>query len=104
MAVYRLHRKEWEKGIRPVGEHSGSSSGSSWRKRRHVDDDVKGGDGSGSGDVRSGSQLVGGGGGRKGVSSGLSTVVRRGRGGVETSKWWKELGGRSGKSKGSMRL
>jgi len=87
--------------MRPVGEHSGSGSGSSWRKRRHVDDDdVKGGDGTG--DVRSGGQPVGG--GRKGVSSGLSTVVRRGRGGVETSKWWKELGGRSGKSKGSMRL
>lgn len=63
------------------------------------------------------------GGGRKGVSSGLSVVVRRGKGtavpithgrkgeggsassGREKAKWWKELGGgKGGGSKGVMKL
>ncbi|KAF7326910.1 RNA exonuclease 4 [Mycena venus] len=52
------------------------------------------------------------GGGRKGVSSGLSTVVRRGSaksgggsgggGGGDKTAWWKELGSGSTGSKGSM--
>ena len=82
--------------MRPVSEH-----GSSSRKRKQLD----AGDDEGAGDAQP-SKFPGG--GRKGVSSGLSTVVirgsRSGSDGGEKSKWWQELGGGSGKSKGSMRL
>lgn len=87
MAVYRLHRKEWEKGIRPLNEHM--------KKRKRSTDEE---------DEVQPSKPILPGGGRKGVSSGLSTIVVRGGGSEsvgEKAKWWKELGG---KSKGIMRL
>ncbi|PBK87205.1 hypothetical protein ARMGADRAFT_939084 [Armillaria gallica] len=82
MAVYRLHRKEWEKGTlqkRPEGKK---------RKRQDTDKDEDGFPG----------------GGRKGVSSGLATVVRRKDGGSvpQKTQWWKELGTGTG-SKGRMK-
>ncbi|KAK0498000.1 ribonuclease H-like domain-containing protein [Armillaria luteobubalina] len=79
MAVYRLHRKEWEKGTvqkKPEG-----------KKRKSQDED----------------RFPGG--GRKGVSSGLVTVVRRNDGSStvpQKTQWWKELGTGTG-SKGKMK-
>lgn len=103
MAVYRIHRKEWEKGMRPSSEHVHP------KKRKHVaaeDEDAE--------DDEKGQKPSFPGGGRKGVSSGLSTIVKRGSGGSrsnggsgavgESKKWWKELGGRSAGSKGSIRI
>lgn len=96
MAVYRIHRKEWEKGIRPSGEHGHP------RKRKHSaveDEDVE--------DENKDKKPSFPGGGRKGVSSGMSTVVRRSGGSVaggEKKPWWKELGGGSAGSKGSIRI
>ena len=100
MAIYRIHRKEWEKGIRPSSEHIHPKK----RKRLSVEDD----------NVEDVEKSRGPGGGRKGVSSGLSTIVKRGGSssrsnggsgpGGESKKWWKELGGSSGGSKGSVRV
>jgi RNA exonuclease 4 len=90
MAVYRLHRKEWDKGFRQ-SENEGGKKGSK-RKRE------------GKGDEEGDGEFPGG--GRRGVSSGLGTVVTSrvslgsGGGGGEKTKWWKELG----VSKGSMRV
>jgi len=81
MAVYRLHRKEWEKGSRSPEKVA--------KRKRNVSD--VGGREDGSGEP---STCESSGGGRKGVSSGLSTVMRG-----EKRKWWKELG--HGGSKGS---
>jgi RNA exonuclease 4 len=95
MAIYRLYRKEWEKGMRSVNE-----LGSTSKKRNRLDSPNDDG-----GEGQSGSFP---GGGKRGVSSGLSTVITRGSGAVsggsEKRKWWKELGGSSGKSKGSLKL
>ena len=100
MAIYRIHRKEWEKGIRPSPDYIHPKK----RKRLSVEDD----------NVEDVEKSRGPGGGRKGVSSGLSTIVKRGgsssrsNGGSgpsgESKKWWKELGGGSGGSKGSVRV
>ena len=95
MAVYRLHRKEWEKGNKQRAK-----TGESVKKRKR---DVKDSDLHPDGDSRGdGVKDVFPGGGLKGVSSGLSTVVQRGskswdreaRGSSNTDerkKWWKEL-------------
>lgn len=138
MAVYRLHKKEWEKGSRPQPAAVQASSKATSSKRKapsesgsndeeKVDDD---GDDSSGDDVESQSKpspvpvksipkgkpapKVYPGGGRKGVSSGLLTVVRRvgektkaGGGSDRTTvktEWWKQLpGGVSvGGSKGTM--
>jgi len=101
MAVYRLHRKEWEKGNRQLVKARESGK----KRKRHKTDDEDGSEGE---EVKSDFP----GGGRKGVSSGLTTIVRRGvnsqtrgtRGGStgeKKSKWWKELA--SG-SKGTLKL
>ena len=87
MAIYRLHRKEWEKGIKPLV---------SAKKRKQADPE----------------EFPGG--GRRGVSSGLSTVTKAARPGPKyfpsqgqaqagsgtKNAWWKEL---NGKSKGGMK-
>jgi RNA exonuclease 4 len=93
MAVYRLHRKIWEKGIKPGHEHA------STKKRKRLSG--AGEDGGEHG--RMGNPPRGG---RIGVSSGLSTIVSRSgmSGSGEKTKWWKELGGKSANSKGSMRF
>ncbi|KAG6889539.1 hypothetical protein C0992_004799 [Termitomyces sp. T32_za158] len=84
MAIYRIHRKEWEKGNKPLPQT---------KKRKRVEgmagdaDDNEGKDG-----MEAESSTFPGG-GRKGVSSGLSTIVRRGPGvsGGQKKKWWKEV-------------
>lgn len=112
MAVYRLHRKEWEKGTRGAGETAALVSKKRKQERREEDADDNSDD-SIEGSVRKGKETEKSkypGGGRKGVSSGLSTVVRHGRsnesagGGVEKTKWWKELATTSKSSKGSIRV
>ena len=100
MAVYRIHRKGWEKSIQSSPKHAHPKK----RKRVSAEDD----------NVEDVEKSRGPGGGRKGVSSGLSTIVRRGGSssrsnggsgpGRESKKWWKELGGGSGGSKGSVRV
>ena len=95
MAVFRLHRKEWEKEMKPMTRK---------RLRAEKDDDDK--------DALQAPQasmpVAFPGGGRKGVSSGLATVVRRRGGstrgsvpGPEKKKWWKEL---VGDAKGSIKV
>lgn len=83
MAVYRIHRKEWEKG---------SKQQQPSKKRKKPEDDDEGEEHPG--------------GGRKGVSSGLSTIVTKRGGaspkGVPVKKsWWKETGAGA---KGTMKL
>ncbi|KAJ3799142.1 ribonuclease H-like domain-containing protein [Lentinula aff. detonsa] len=146
MAVYRLHRKEWDHGLNILKTstsakmseaHNGDSNTveteekkkdeefqnvkRKGKRKRTVDEEgvvVLNAEETQSplrshpkSEPLSGKQRgqpgVYPGGGRKGVSSGLSTIVRRGgseRGGQKT-QWWKELGssGSSG-SKGSLRL
>lgn len=129
MAIYRIHRKLWDKGHPPL-----PSSIETGKKRKHQHnsstpsaDDAE--DESGSeddidpsssnkstnlkGKSKSSKERPKGfpGGGRKGVSSGLSTVIKRnglsGSSGASSSKksaWWKELGNGPGGSKGSMRM
>jgi RNA exonuclease 4 len=112
MAVYRLHRREWDKGLRPppVVVTKG--------KRKRSCESADGGVGVNEAEAKeSTSKPVSGG---KGVSTGLSTVMRWGgmgggkqvlatgrklsgsRSVGEKPKWWKELGGVT--SKGSMKL
>ncbi|RDB20645.1 RNA exonuclease 4 [Hypsizygus marmoreus] len=101
MAVYRLHRKTWEKDHKPLAKK---------RKRDEAGHDLEHteADDMGREHERSSTTQYPGG-GRKGVSSGLTTVVRRGAnanndtsGGEKTkTKWWKEL---VASSKGSMRV
>ncbi|KAJ3836975.1 ribonuclease H-like domain-containing protein [Lentinula raphanica] len=147
MAVYRLHRKEWEKvspnpvkaaafdttskhpnrhakidieekegGVEPKGKRK--------RKRDAVEDEDEDEDSSNPPSTSRSQpksnlsksrkkenrkqETLNSPGGRKGVSSGLSTIVRRGRGNNvsdKRSQWWKDLGniGSSG-SKGSLRI
>lgn len=105
MAVYRLHRKEWEKGHKQLTKAADSGmKRKRGEKKEHEDPGVnEAGDDDGE-DMKAKKQFPGG--GRKGVSSGLTTVIRRGgngKGGTtgEKTKWWKEL---AGSSKGSLRL
>ncbi|KAK7691686.1 hypothetical protein QCA50_005086 [Cerrena zonata] len=125
MAIYRIHRKVWDKGHPPI------SSIETGKKRKHnasTADDAE--DESGNEDdvdpssssnkstklksqSNSSKERPQGfpGGGRKGVSSGLSTIVKRsgssassGANSSKKSAWWKELGNGPGSSKGSMRM
>ncbi|KAK7057999.1 exonuclease domain-containing protein [Favolaschia claudopus] len=158
MAVYRLHRKEWEKLAPTVKSGvgvgvSGASSVSASKKGKQValplekreegsDEDEDADDDSDDASpattpksnpkpkpslgrkLEKAKEKIFPGGGRKGVSSGLSTVVRRGKvsgggggggGGGDAGRaakknmstsasgsWWKELGSGSGGSKGSV--
>ncbi|KIJ95917.1 hypothetical protein K443DRAFT_108121 [Laccaria amethystina LaAM-08-1] len=106
MAVFRLHRKDWEKGNRPI-PLQGESAATAGTKRKRGDGDAaeKEEEGNDGGEVvkpsstkkekkkkkKVNSQEYPGG-GRKGVSSGLSTVVRHGPGKEkEKTQWWKQL-------------
>ncbi|KAG5718637.1 hypothetical protein E4T56_gene16514 [Termitomyces sp. T112] len=93
MGIFRLHRKEWEKGTKLLSQ-------AKKRKREEgaVDDDAEE-EGKGEAEVETSTSTFPGG-GRKGVSSGLTTIVRRGPGalGREKKKWWKGVLS----SKGSM--
>ncbi|TCD66537.1 3'-5' exonuclease [Steccherinum ochraceum] len=138
MAVYRLHRKDWDKGAPPPpGSTSGTSTASSSSKKKRktpanadADNDSDNDDDATSSTPSSGRKQQQAsnsfpGGGRKGVSSGLSTIIKqrdssgrgRGRRGDDLqgaakpksseqkksgkTEWWKELGGSAG-AKGSM--
>ncbi|EGN92779.1 hypothetical protein SERLA73DRAFT_190636 [Serpula lacrymans var. lacrymans S7.3] len=108
MAVFRIHRKEWEKGSRPLSVNAEDSSVTS-KKRKHSEetDDLE--HSTSKEVVNKAESKTFPGGGRKGVSSGLSTVVKRSNkirssSPGEKSQWWKSLGGNVGSSKGSMRL
>jgi RNA exonuclease 4 len=118
MAVYRLHRKEWERSAPRLRVSSVSATG----KRRADEDEDEDEDEDAPSIPRDGrikdtkTKSAFPGGGRKGVSSGLSTVVRRsdgvsasggdkrgkGKGGGGGGEWWKVLTG--GGAKGSMRV
>jgi RNA exonuclease 4 len=102
MAIYRLNRKQWERGYavvplrvkqktkaktEPMVPLQSKSIGAESVARRAT-----------KASLQPGSQ-------RKGVSSGLSTVVRhrmKAKGGVGSTKvkWWSELAGSRGGSKG----
>jgi RNA exonuclease 4 len=91
MAVFRIHRKEWEKGFRPLG--AGAS-----KKRKRSESDTQ-------------EELTPPGEGRKGVSSGLSTIVKRTpqmrtKAVVKapSSSWWTTLETSSTTRKGSMKM
>ena len=104
MAVYRLHRKDWEKGNRPIPLQGGLVATAGTKRKRDDNAAKKEEEGNDEGEVvkpslakekkkkrKLNSQEYPGG-GRKGVSSGLSTVVRRGPGNEkEKTQWWKQL-------------
>ncbi|THH30878.1 hypothetical protein EUX98_g3325 [Antrodiella citrinella] len=79
MAVYRLHRKDWDKGVRPPRT-------SASKKRKATEDDSDGDDDDAQGrnpakrKKSKKQEKAFPGGGRKGVSSGLSTVIKQGDG------------------------
>ncbi|KDR69806.1 hypothetical protein GALMADRAFT_255620 [Galerina marginata CBS 339.88] len=119
MAVYRLHKKEWEIGSRPPPKPSTSSAAatsptipSKRKEQEAVSDPEPATDvestskplakllskGKGKAPRKDRSKLEYPGGGRKRVSSGLSTVIRRvggkpagSRGEQMVPEWWKEL-------------
>ncbi|KAJ7065247.1 ribonuclease H-like domain-containing protein [Mycena amicta] len=99
MAVFRLHRKEWEAASAP------------WLSKKQKQGEAEDVEDEEPAPVETQDKQFPGG-GRKGVSSGLAVVVRRGGekekdkgkrkgGSTSGSQWWKELGGGS---KGSMRV
>jgi RNA exonuclease 4 len=131
MAVYRLHRKEWERTAPRLRASSVSAKGKA-RVLSDADeneDEVEVEDAPNPKDAREKDTKIVKtklvvpkpnafpSGGRKGVSSGFSTVVRRtngvsasggdkrgkSKGGGGGGEWWKELG-TSGGAKGSMRV
>jgi RNA exonuclease 4 len=94
MAVYRIHRKTWEKGF----PHSTTSNIPVSRKRSiaQTNEEMDGDsddDAVNTGAVASKTSVTTRfpGGGRKGVSSGLSVVVKRKEKKTQ-SEWWKGLG------------
>ncbi|KAI0090870.1 ribonuclease H-like domain-containing protein [Irpex rosettiformis] len=98
MAVYRIHRKEWDKGFpRPLATSAPS------RKRPFSHGDEEGNSDDGADESAAVSSIAMKklktdqypGGGRKGVSSGLSVVVQR-KEKKTKSGWWKNLGNGSG--------
>ena len=101
MALYRLHKVEWEQQPRASTDAWREKTGSGKRKR--PEEDLEGG-----GSPKRREEFPGG--GRKGISSGLAVVVRRlgqksGEGGEGQSgrrgpvgtagggKWWEEAAG-----------
>jgi len=134
MAVYRLHKREWEKNSRPLNlptSKSTLSSSMSNKRKGTVDTSESESDfdndeeaknlakppvtntsisATTKGKMKATSNFPGG--GRKGVSSGLSTVIRRSgsnakgaHGGEKTpkakSEWWKQLPGSVSSANGS---
>ncbi|KAI6026464.1 ribonuclease H-like domain-containing protein [Pisolithus microcarpus] len=101
MALFRLHKKLWESGFRAVNTSIKAKSKLSdalplvtdftmpkQKRPRTTDDNMRGR-------------------GRQGVSSGLSTVVRRGKavnGTKPKERWWATLSDGSSGSKGTLRL
>ncbi|KAH7335011.1 hypothetical protein B0J17DRAFT_97099 [Rhizoctonia solani] len=111
MAIYRLHKRAWDASL-PVShvrraKATSSSEPGSGKVAADEDDDQTQGKAK---RKRRNSAGEFPGGGRRGVSSGLGTIVksRAVKSGKESSadqarsKWWQTLGG--GKSKGKMTL
>jgi RNA exonuclease 4 len=80
MALYRLHKIEWEQSIRPATEaykaKINKGKGKEKRKRDGDSDDDEEDETSEKPDKKRKDDFPGG--GRRGVSSGLSVIVRRG--------------------------
>jgi RNA exonuclease 4 len=102
MAIFRIYRKEWEKDQRPMKTNKkGHATRTSTRKTLNNDSE-EGLEGEEDEDEPEGKQHPGG--GRKGVSSGLSVIVKRkGESGGKSQRrprpslgtkagWWKQLG------------
>ncbi|KAM5537172.1 hypothetical protein V8D89_009105 [Ganoderma adspersum] len=143
MALFRLHRRTWEKNVRPLPQPHSKSHGTATpppavpHKRSRsatmsesADDENEDRDGpegeaipdaspraNNNGEKKGKAKEVESfpGGGRRGVSSGLSTVVKRGSVSASSKtktktktkeKWWKDLGGGGGSSgsKGGFRM
>ena len=120
MALYRLHRKVWDKDFRPVPIPGEGRSRKRKRDAVDIEDDVAQEEEtqaeSTTKPVKSSKVKVQAfpGGGRKGLSSGLSTIIKRQgvsvKPTVKTSesskqKWWTTLGSSSARgSKGSVRI
>jgi RNA exonuclease 4 len=89
--------------MRPLNEHGSTSKKRKRPSRAGGDDDADE-----DGEEGHGHSAKFPGDGKKGISSGLSTIVTRGgrsgSGGGEKTKWWKELGGGLAKSKGSIKI
>ncbi|KAF7317863.1 Exonuclease domain-containing protein [Mycena kentingensis (nom. inval.)] len=118
MAVFRLYRKQWEVGTAPwppaaKKQEAADDEGETLEDSEADEEPVRGRNKRKHGKEKEKRRDSFPGGGRKGVSSGLSVVVKRGEKEREKDRgkrksgggneWWKELGGSSG-SKGSMRL
>lgn len=116
MAVFRLHRKQWERAYStmPIRVNNSRSNEVKGKSRAHTSmNRPEGGTyGEGANTTTQNRQVKFaakrkvvhsvGNGGRKGVSSGLSTIITKrskggggggGGGGGDKSQWWKELGG-----------
>lgn len=114
MALYRLHKVEWEQSIRPTTEaykakmnkgKGKDKEGGGKRKRDGDSDDEEEEETSEKQDKRRREEFPGG--GRRGVSSGLSVIVRRGGKRVDgprqrgvprtsaeqgsTASWWEQV-------------
>lgn len=111
MALYRLHKTAWEQSIRPTTEAfkaklKGKSAGKRKRDGESEEGDEQDSDDETERPIKKGKkpreEFPGG--GRKGVSSGLSVVVRRGgkrvegprQRGIPTAStggpsWWEEM-------------
>lgn len=68
MALYRLHKVEWEKQLRPVTEAFKAKTGKRKRSKNDEGEDEEGG---------SGRKEEFPGGGKKGISSGLGLIVKK---------------------------
>ena len=112
MALYRLHKVEWEKQLRPATEayKAKTGKGKTNQKRKREDGEGEGEEGEeeADGGERGKKRAHFPGGGRKGISSGLGAIVRKngvrvdkrsgraldgGReeaGGGGGSNWWEE--------------
>jgi len=102
MAIYRLHRKQWEKGYDMVPIHvKQKSKAKADREPKPIETE--------SVERKATKAALSSREQRKGVSSGLSTVMRRrmkAKGGVGATKvkWWSELAGTKGSSKGHVNV
>lgn len=108
MAIYRLHRRQWEKGYTVVPVHvqrkpKAKAKPKISQPRRSIRAERKAVAQSPAKAFLSSKTQ------RKGISSGLSTVVRRRtkvKGGVggTNDKWWSKLAGTGDSSKGRLRV
>lgn len=81
MALYRLYKPEWEATMRHVMEtyrqKAGLESSAKGKRKRDEDEDEEGDEDEAGESAKRGKRKDFPGGGRKGISSGLSVVVRR---------------------------